>query len=108
MAGWGGRSEGEIKEQGEEVEEGAHQLTETRGGRQPLQLPVLAPLSAGDRNGRGGEARFCFLCLPACVCVSLCASVVRAFASRDKCGQAGGGYILAPPPRRSPASFSSF
>jgi hypothetical protein len=80
------------------------------GGRQPLQLPVLAPLSAGDRNGRGGEARFCFLCLPACVCVcvSLCASVVRAFASRDKCGQAGGGYILAPAPRRSPAIFSSF
>jgi hypothetical protein len=31
MVGRGGRSEGEIKEQGEEVEEGAHQLTETRG-----------------------------------------------------------------------------
>ena len=31
MAGRGGRSVGEIKEQGEEVEEGAHQLTETRG-----------------------------------------------------------------------------
>jgi hypothetical protein len=30
MAGRGGRSEGEIKEQREEVEEGAHQLTDLR------------------------------------------------------------------------------
>jgi hypothetical protein len=52
MAARGGRSEGEIKEQGEEVEEGAHQLTETRGedNCSSSRSWLHFPLGIGSRN----------------------------------------------------------
>ena len=105
MAGRRERREGEIKERGEE-EEGAHQLhqlTEMRGNRFSSRSSAFGCWGSED-----GEVRFVSC---ACVCVSLCASVVRAFTLRDKCGQhkraAAGGYILAvsPPPRMFPACF---
>jgi hypothetical protein len=52
MAARGGRSEGEIKEQGEEVEEGAHQLTETRGedNCSSSRSWLRFPLGIGSQN----------------------------------------------------------
>jgi hypothetical protein len=52
MATRGGRSEGEIKEEGEEVEEGAHQLTETRGedNCSSSRSWLRFPLGIGSRN----------------------------------------------------------
>jgi hypothetical protein len=90
MAGWRERREGEIKEQGEEEEEeeeeGAHQLTEMRGNRFSSRSSAFG---CGDRK----RGRRCGLFLvPACV--SLCASVVRAFTLRDKCGQHSGRQVV--------------
>jgi hypothetical protein len=59
MAARGGRSEGEIKEQGEEVEDGAHQLTETRGedNCSSSRSWLRFPLGIGSRN----EATLCLV-----------------------------------------------